>query len=204
MGTIDHLAPTEPVPGRPFADHKASEEDLSTMRWMAEHLRSLAVGPAGGERPVYTHQVDENGATHRIVVPDWRALQADRDVTAVGFFGQIRPAVNHSAIMDLENELIEQLPTVPGLLTYYNLHRPKQGYGNLVLFASEDSKDGWRDNETHSLAVERTPDHYYSVRLHNGLIPGGVMSSASLLLLRTKYFDFRNVPHWRSVREYGS
>lgn len=203
MGTIDLLAPTEAVPSRPFADHRASEEDLSTMRWMAINLRSLVTGPARGDWPVYTHQVDEDGATHRIVVPDWEALQAERVVTAVGFFGQIRPEVNHSPIMELENELIEQLPTTPGLLTYYNLHRPRQGYGNLVLFENGESKDGWRDNETHGMAVERTPDHYYSVRLHNGLIPGGVMSSANLVLVRTKYFDFRTAPHWRAVREYG-
>ena len=203
MDTIKHLAPTEPVLGRPFADHRASEADLSTMRWMARHLRSLAADAAAGGWEVYTHQVDENGATHRIVVPDWEALQADKDATAVGFFGQIRPDVNHGPIMDLENELIDQLPATPGLLTYYNLHRPKQGYGNLVLFVSGDSKDGWRENKTHELAVERTPAHYYSVRLHNGLVPGGVMSSDSLVLLRTKYFDFRSVPHWRAVREYG-
>ncbi len=127
----------------------------------------------------------------------------DEDVAAVGFFGQIRPEVNHGPIMDLENELIDQLPATPGLLTYYNLHRPKLGYGNLVLFVSEDAKDGWRDNNTHGLAVDKTPDHYYSVRLHNGLIPDGVMGSASLVLLRTKYYDFRTVPHWRAVREYG-
>lgn len=204
MGTIDRLGPTEQVPGRPFVDHKAGEEDLSTMRWMAGHLRSLIASYAGGGRPVYTHEVDENGASHRIVIPDWEALQMDEDVTAVGFFGQIRPEVNHGPIMDLENELIDQLPATPGLLTYYNLHRPKLGYGNLVLFASEDAKDGWRDNNTHGMAVDKTPDHYYSVRLHNGLILGGVTGSASLVLLRTKYYDFRTVPHWRAMREYVS
>ena len=39
--------------------------------------------------------------------------------------------------MDLENELMDQLPDTPGLLTYYNLHRPQKGYGNLVLFQSD-------------------------------------------------------------------
>jgi hypothetical protein len=203
MDNLDILGPEEPVPDRPFTHYQASVADVATMRWMAGHLRSLAAGSAGGKQPVYTHQLDDNGATHRIVVPRWESLRADSDIIAVGFFGQTRPDVNHSPIMDLENELIEQLPATPGLLTYYNLHRPKQGYGNLVLFESGDTKDKWRDNRTHDLAVEKTPDHYYSVRLHNGLIPGGIMGPSNLVLLRTKYFDFRTVPHWRAVREYA-
>jgi hypothetical protein len=204
MDNIDVLGPKDQVPNRPFANHRASVDDLATMRWMAGHLRSLAAESAGDRRPVYTHLLDDNGATHRIVVPHWKSLRAGEDIVAVGFFGQTRPDVSHGPIMDLENELIEQLPATPGLLTYYNLHRPKQGYGNLVLFESGATKDGWRDNQTHSRAVERTPNHYYSVRLHNGLIPGGVMSPNKLVLVRTKYFDFRSAPYWRAVREYGS
>ena len=203
MDNLEVLGHEESVPDRPFADHRASEQDVATMRWMARHLRALAVEASKGDRGVYTHLVDDEGATHRIVVPNWGALQARENITAVGFFGQTRPDVNHSPIMDLENQLIERLPETPGLLTYYNLHRPRLGYGNLVLFESGETKDGWRDNRIHERAVERTPQHYYSVRLHNGLISGGIMQADELNLLRTKYFDFRSIPHWRAVREYN-
>jgi hypothetical protein len=39
------------------------------------------------------------------------------------------------------------------------------------------------------------------VRLHNGVLPGGLWSSEEPRLVRTKYYDFSGPQPWRAVRE---
>ena len=46
------------------------------------------------------------------------------------------------------------------------------------------------------------PAIYSSVRLHNGVLPGGLLSGADPVLVRTKYFDFQSEWPWQAVREY--
>ena len=205
MNNPVHLDPDEIVQGRAFCHPTASESDVNTLEYMISRLRSIVIRNIKSARthPQYLHLRDNDRAVHRIVVPDWRVLQQSKNVVAVGFFGQTRPDVDHAPIMDLENELIDQLPDTSGLLTYYNLYRPQHGYGNLVLFQSETSKDSWRDNKRHSLAVELTPKHYFSVRLHNGLISEGIMDDGEFRLVRTKYYDFESRPTWRAIREFS-
>lgn len=189
MNDLVYLSPDEVVPGRPFCHPQASVSDVATLQYMIARLRSLLTGTSASaklESTTYLNLSDADGAAHRLVLPDRALLQRDDDLVAVGFFGQIRPDVDHTPIMDLENELMDQLPDAPGLLTYYNLHRPGKGYGNLVLFQSDGAKDSWRDNKIHDDAVRRTPNHYFSVRLHNGLIRGGIINQNEFELVRTK------------------
>jgi hypothetical protein len=204
MNNPAHLDPDEIVQGRAFCNPTASVNDVKTLEYMISRLHSIIIRNKKSNRthPQYLHLRDVDKAVHRVVVPDWRVLQQSKNIVAVGFFGQTRPDVDHAPIMDLENELIDQLPGTSGLLTYYNLFRPQYGYGNLVLFQSETAKDGWRDNKRHTLAVELTPKHYFSVRLHNGLIRQGITDDSKFILVRTKYYDFESRPTWRAIREF--
>lgn len=205
MNNLVHLDPDEIVQGRAFCHPTASESDVNTLKYMISRLRFIVIQNDKSARSglQYSDFRDIDRAVHRIVVPDWLVLQQSKNVVAVGFFGQTRPDVDHAPIMDLENELIDQLPETSGLLTYYNLYRPQHGYGNLVLFQSETAKDGWRDNKRHARAVELTAKHYFSVRLHNGLIRGGIMDGSDFKLVRTKYYDFKSRPTWRATREFN-
>ena len=62
------------------------------------------------------------GLRHWLVVPRTSALLAAHQVTAVGFFGDLRPGVDHAAIYQLEAEVVGQLPryAAAGLLAYYD------------------------------------------------------------------------------------
>ena len=57
------------------------------------------------------------------------------------------------------------------------------------------------DSELHRRAVELTPRHYHSVRLHIGIVPGAFLSAADLVIERTRYWDYDDNPVWTAVRE---
>ena len=194
------LQPAKVVPERPFSDPAASTDDVTIIQDMITHLHDL-LARSSKTPPVYLDRQEEDGKRHRLVVPNWQALRRKRDLVAVSFFGQLRPQVDHKPINDLEEDIRERLTRVRGLLAYYNLLMPGRGFGNLVLFRSDRAKARWRSNNAHGEAVRLTPQHYYSVRLHNGIIRGGLEAGA-YELVRTKYYDYRNGTTWRAIREF--
>ncbi len=147
---------------------------------------------------------DEEGARNRIILPWPPRLLDGIEVAAVGFFGQIHEDLDHGPLMAIEEDLVSRLPDTSGLLTYYNRYHPVEGYGNLVLFESEAAKQAWRHTEPHDEAVRLTPRHYRSVRLHNGIIRGGVLNGGEFILRRTRYYDFQSEPMWLAERYYST
>jgi hypothetical protein len=199
------LKPEELIPARPFSHPQASVQDARKMRQMTRKLRLLLAG--FGERlkeqtATILDLEDEEKARNRIILPRPSRLLADIEVAAVGFFGQIREDLDHGPLMAIEEDLVSRLPDAPGLLTYYNRHHPVEGYGNLVLFESDKAKQDWRHTDPHDEAVRLTPRHYLSVRLHNGIIQGGVLNGGEFILRRTRYYDFQSEPMWLAERYY--
>jgi hypothetical protein len=202
--TVVELAAGVAVRGRAFTAPARTEEDAALMRRMLAHLRAvvsdlLEAAPAGGGWHV--REPDASGLRHWIRVPDRAALRAARELTTVGFFGQARDGVDQRVIHELEREIVETLEQVPGVLSYYDVELTGGRYGNLILCASPEVPVQWRSHGLHRRAVELTPRYYESVRLHTGLVPGPLLGGAELILLRTRYFDYRDEPPWRAVRE---
>ena len=85
------LGPREPRGGHAFARLSATRSDLPIMAEMLDRERAVARqwGVDHGADPVTT-RLASDGRRQLLVVPDWAALVAARDVTAVGFFGQLR------------------------------------------------------------------------------------------------------------------
>lgn len=193
------LAADEVVPGRPFTAAQESERDLETMNRMLTTLRRHVDGIRldGPSRAEYRDEGE-----HLIVLPHPELIAVTSTLIAVGFFGQARASVDHQPIIDLEHRLIDDMPNDPGLVAYHNCHWPGAGWGNLVLFTDVGAKDGWGHDDDHRRAVERSPDHYHSIRLHNGVLPGGLGGSDSIRLVATKYLEFGADGQWRAVRRY--
>jgi hypothetical protein len=133
-------------------------------------------------------------------VPESRALARSRPTFAIGFFGQAREQVDHSAILELEQTLLARAASLPGLLAYYNVRFRGGQWGNLVLFAREDGPDFVRSDPTHLEALSRAADHYRSVRLHRLRLPEGVLGATPPALESTLLIDFSQTPPWRAVR----
>lgn len=204
MNDIIQLQPLETIADRPFTGVQKSIADARMMQFMVDKLRNVLLDSTCNPHVVPVKiNLSDAGGDHRLILVDWQYLKRSEDITAVGFFGQARTDIDHTPINMLENELIDQLADSPGMLGYYNLRFPNQQWGNLVLCQDDMAKENWRDDATHRRAVDEfTPRYYHSLRLHNGLIPGGLMSGNKFVLVRTKYFDYEKSKIWRAVRVF--
>ncbi len=199
------LGPLEPRDGRAFARLSATRSDLPIMAEMLDRERAVARqwGVDHGADPVTT-RLASDGRRQLLVVPDWAALVAARDVTAVGFFGQLRRGIDHAILFDLEAKLADTFASFAklGLLSYHDLGAEHGRFGNLVLFSQPDGPELWHTNPAHREAVAIAPAHYESIRLHRGVVPGDFTGTAKLAVQRTSYLDFRGPRPWRAVRVY--
>jgi hypothetical protein len=188
--------------GREFTDPERTLADVAVMdRMLAElrgRARSWARGPGSGE--VLEHPAA--GLRHWLVVPRTCALLAARQVTAVGFFGDLRPGVDHAAIYELEADIAGRLPwyAAAGLLAYYDAELDRGVHGNLVLFGTPEVPPGWHGDVVHARAVALAPHHYRHIRLHRGLVRGALVGTSGVAVQRTRYFDFSGELAWRGLR----
>ncbi len=99
--------------------------------------------------------------------------------------------------------LVKGLADYPYVISYSSLQLEDGNYGNLVVLSEEAGRENWRESKTHQYAVaELAPGYYESVRLHNGLMRGGLSSTPTIELTSTKYFDYRD-GLWCGLREIG-
>jgi|SRR5581483_34829 len=199
------LGPGERVEGRPFTSPAATEADAGTMREMLTRVRAVIL--AWGSEPPPSGSVlehDHDGHRHWLVVPEPAALAGASDVTAVGFFGQRREGRDDRVLFDLEAQIVASFPEYArmGLLSYYDVEFAGGRYGNLILFATPDVPPAWYENEAHERAVQISPLHYTSIRLHKGHVAGPLAGDGDLTIERTKYLDFGD-PAWRGLRQFA-
>ena len=170
---------------------------------MGVMIRRLRAGDWPGRRsPVELVEYTGTGCRQWLVVPDTPAIAGARDVTVVGFFGDLRGGMDHSVIYDLEAEVVARLGQYApmGLLCYYDAEVARGVHGNLVLFRTPGVPGEWHGDIVHARAVALAPVHYHHVRLHRGVIPGALLGEGQLVIQRTRYFDFGRQPAWRGLR----
>jgi hypothetical protein len=141
------------------------------------------------------------GRAHRAIICDERRLSDGRDLTWVGFFGVKRRDRDSTPLTLMDDELITEFPAHPGILSYSSLELTDGDWGNLILLDGDTAREQWRDGERHAYAArELAPRHYTDVRLHRGVLPGGVHGPREPILHRTKYYDYRGDATWRAER----
>lgn len=205
MQGYELLAAGERLPARPFTDPERTLADARVMGRMLQRLRAEARSWPARRASVELLRHTRAGCRHWLVVPDAPALRAAREVTAVGFFGDLRPGMDHSAIYGLEGEVVARLGryAAAGLLSYYDAELTRAVHGNLVLFGTPEVPGEWHGDPVHARAVALAPRHYRCVRLHRGIIRGALLGGGHLVIQRTRYFDFGRQPAWRAVRRFG-
>jgi hypothetical protein len=202
------LGPEEVVGDRPFTDiaHTRLEARVMGEMLVEERVRVAEWSrQSSDEQGVVLRERNEVGRRCLLVVPDVDALTRAPDLTAVGFFGAARADVDHTILFSLEDELVEDMATSSGegLMSYFDLELDERGrYGNLVLFATPESAAEWAGNPIHRRAVEISPLHYTTVRLHKGFVPGGLLGPGELKVSRTRYLDFTEGARWRGLRHF--
>jgi hypothetical protein len=199
------LSAQERLPARPFTDPERTRADAEVMDRMLQRLRHEAGSWPVGRTSVEILKYTRAGCRHWLVVPNAPALRAAQDVTVVGFFGDQRPGMDHSAIYQLEADVVARLGRYApvGMLGYYDAEIAPALHGNLVLFGTREVPPAWHSDRVHAAAVAITPRHYSVVRLHRGTICGALIGAGRLVIQRTRYFDFRQQPAWQGLRRFG-
>jgi hypothetical protein len=192
------LGADEHVAGRAFCDPAHTRRDRATLT----RLREAVKRQAGAGHASVLQFADEIGE-HVVAVPDWEALARSQPVAVVGFFGQSRERVDHSPILEMEQEIVARAATFPGLLAYHNAQLGEGHWGNMVLFASRAAVASLAPDPMHIKAVASAPSHYESLRLHRGSLADGLLGTAEVLLDETLYLDFSTRPAWRGLRVYA-
>jgi hypothetical protein len=199
------LAAEERLPARPFTDPERTLADAAVMGRMLRLLRREARSWPSRRTSIELLKHTRVGCRHWLVVPSAPALAGAHDVTVVGFFGDLRPGMSHTAIYQLEADVVARLGRYAdvGLLGYYDAEIAPAVHGNLVLFATREVPPEWHRDRVHAAAVASAPRHYSEVRLHQGMIRGALLGEGQLVIQRTRYFDFGQRPAWQGLRLFG-
>lgn len=199
------LGPSDVVSGRPFTDPSRNTRDLAILQHMRKRLCRLLQNPEklpAPPRPIVLHFLEEEIRNHRIVISRLEELLSASKLIFVGFCGRKRAGADRSLLDGVDVELIDEFCEHPDLLSYSSLELDTGEWRNLVLLRCVEGIQHWRKSDRHAYAVrELAPKYYKYVRLHNGILLGGLMSDNKLNILRTKYYDFRGEGTWRAVRE---
>ena len=205
MRGYEVLAAAERRPARPFTDPERTAADAAVMDRMLQRLRREARSWPRRQASAEVLKHTRGGCRHWLVVPSAPALAGAHDATVVGFFGDLRPGMDHSAIYQLEADVVARVGryAAAGLLGYYDAEIAPALHGNLVLFGTRGVPPQWHRDRVHAAAVASAPRHYRAVRLHRGIIPGALLGRGHLAIQQTRYFDFTQQPAWHGLRRFG-
>jgi len=196
------LGKIELITERPFTHTNHIAKDREILVCMAKQAGSFLeknLESLGENETIFIDEPDER--YHRFFVPRPTVLSQAKNVYLVGFFSHKQAGADPDHFGNLDDQLIEQLPTFREILSYSTLTLPNGDFGNLVLISEEEVKLKWMQGKIHSRAVELSPAYYQFVRINNGILPEGVMHPDSLKIMRVKYYDFGQDPPWKAVRE---
>jgi hypothetical protein len=195
------LGKVEMITARPFThtDHIATDREI--LVHMAKQLALVLEehpDALGRSRSTFVNEPD--GRYHRHIVPRPEVLSQARSIYLVGFFSHRQKEAFIDYFRDLDDRLVQQIPTFQGILSYSTMALPDTNYGNLVLLSDEEIKSKWMQNETHSRAVGLSPGYYQFVRIDNGVLPEGIRQPDLLQITQVKYYDYEEDPPWKAVR----
>lgn len=198
---IETLGTTEAAYRRPFTSPDLYAADQAILGRLADDLRGLL----DGSRPVEAYGAVEwlvDGLKRRAIVCDPPLLQGTVDLNVVGFFGERNRDQDGSPLEEANAEIVLEFRNYPGILSYSSMELADGNWANLVLHDKPDTREYWRASRRHAEAAEQlSPLYYRTVRIHNGVLPGGLGGGSPIYLERTKYWDFRGRTMWRGVRE---
>lgn len=126
---------------------------------MLGRLRQKARSWRGRRISVEVLEHTPAGCRRWLAVPSPSALRGARDVTAAGFFGDLRCPMDHVAIYDLEAEVAARpgRHAAAGLLSYDDAELEAGLHGNLVLFGTREVPAEWHMGVMHARAVALAP-----------------------------------------------
>ena len=198
------LAYDENPPGHDCADVRHYGADLALMNYLLQDLRVLVRQADAGDTELHPYQTitwDVHGLKRRTVMCDPASLLMGTDVYVVGFLGDRRSSDDAKEIDAFEIDVIGEFRQYPGILSYSSVELIDSQWANLVVHRTTSDREAWRNSPVHMEAAEDLATRVYrSVRIHNGFIRGGPISSETVTIETTKYFDYGFDPMWHAIR----
>lgn len=200
------LTPNAVLPDRIFTHPQHTTYDRRVLAYTLVRLcRLFETGRIEPQtQPIDLIDLEPDGRSHRILVFQPQVLFPSVNHTpfsVVGFFGQRQVGTQTEALQSRDDLLVEMMQAQEGPLSYSTIELTCGNFANCILFVSEEAKIAWGANPLHrELARDLSPRFYYSVRLYNGTLSGGITRPETLELHVVKYFDYRSRPPWRAQR----
>jgi hypothetical protein len=179
--------------------------DLIVLRYMARgvHLMLLKEAPTA-TMPALYYPDERRGRMHRIAIYDPQEIQVQGNLAFVGFVSRKQQPLSASIVEDIhevDRKLVAELVGTPGMLSYSSLELRTGNWYNLVVFKNPAAKRHIKDSETHKYAAYQLAPRYYEwIRLHSGIMPGGI-AQCELVLQKTKRYTFQVITSRSIVRE---
>ncbi len=190
---------------RMYTDVNKGRLDLIVLRYMARGVHLILLKAAATTTmPALSYSEERRGRIHRIAIYDPHGLQEQRNLAFVGFVSRKHQPLSASIVEDIhevDRKLVAELIGTPGLLSYSSLELRTGNWYNLVLFNNPITKRHVKDSETHKYAAYQLAPRYYEwIRLHSGIMPGGI-ARCDLVLQKTKRYTFQMISLRPIVRE---
>lgn len=168
--------------------------DLTILRYMVKRTYARLLDlPSSASLPALDYVEERYNRIHRVVIYKPQELLQGSHLFFVGFVSQVQDQIDLSIIQEIhrvDRLLITEVAANPGLFSYSSLEVRKGYWYNLVLLSDCAAKKYFRNLSIHTYAVHQLATYYYLwIRLHNGLMPGGLLSD-EIVLQSTKYYTF--------------
>lgn len=188
-----------------YADVNKGKLDLIVLRYMARSVHLILLRDAAtATSPSLYHFEERRGRMHRIAIYEPQELQIQQSLAFVGFVSMKQQPLSASIVEDIhkvDRKLVAELVGTPGMLSYSSLELRTGNWYNLVLFNDPTAKRHIKDSETHKYAAYQLAPRYYEwIRLHSGVMPGGI-DRCDLVLQKTKCYTFQLITSRPIVRE---
>lgn len=170
------------------------KSDLRILHYMLRrtygHLFNL---PANIVLPSLDYIDERRHRTHRVVIYKPQELLLASSLFFVGFASCVQEQVSAATLQELhrvDKLLVAEVASNPGLFSYSSLEVHHGFWYNLVILSDSRAKGYFRGLAIHTYAAQQLAVSYYRwIRLHNGLLPGGLLSN-EMVLQCTKYYTF--------------
>ena len=168
-------------------ERDALDRMLERLRDLVRHVDRLPHDMG----PISLSFRDAQKRGHRVVLLSITELRRDSDLALVGFFGRRRDDVSDKPLYGLDSELIDELRDHPGIVSYSSLDLTERSSANLVLAKSRQALLDWQGSAKHEhISRKLAPRHYADVRIHTGVVPGGVLSGSEAHIAATRQLTF--------------
>ncbi len=177
--------------GNPRVQHK---NDVIVLKMMlCQLITTLQSSTTFSIQPSFSFSTTRRPRLQRIIIYRPDDLRLSVDIAFVAFVSkrQHSPAAEIvRTIHDIDRELVTTLIDVPDLLAYFSLELHSGHWYNLVLLRDQSTEKQLTSFSLHSYAAhELAPQYYAWIRLHHGLIYGG-LARGNLALQSTRYYTF--------------